>query len=148
MSGPHLTNFQNEQYGQEHHGNEHKEGHKAGIHHFSERNYLHFDKQDRAIWRSGAWHHEKYKGRFGWWWVAGGTMYFYEEPVFPYPQEVPEIEYELPADDQSPQEYTQEPPSDSNYWYYCKDPEGYYPNITDCPDGWMKVVPPPETPEE
>ena len=27
------------------------------------------------------------------------------------------------------------------YWYYCREPEGYYPNVRSCPDGWMKVVP-------
>ena len=27
------------------------------------------------------------------------------------------------------------------YWYYCQDPQGYYPYIKSCPGGWMKVVP-------
>jgi hypothetical protein len=30
---------------------------------------------------------------------------------------------------------------DSNYWYYCMNPKGYYPYVTSCPSGWMKVVP-------
>jgi len=38
--------------------------------------------------------------------------YFFEEPVYPYPSEVPEIEYELPVDDQPSPEYTQQPPED------------------------------------
>jgi hypothetical protein len=25
--------------------------------------------------------------------------------------------------------------------YYCRSPRGYYPDITDCPLGWKKVVP-------
>ena len=29
------------------------------------------------------------------------------------------------------------------YWYYCRKPEGYYPYVKQCPDGWMKVVPAP-----
>jgi len=33
--------------------------------------------------------------------------------------------------------------SQSNYWYYCRKPEGYYPHVKKCPDGWMKVVPQP-----
>ncbi len=33
------------------------------------------------------------------------------------------------------------------YWYYCKDPEGYYPTVKRCPEGWMKVVPPTKPPD-
>ncbi|MDD5284746.1 MAG: hypothetical protein PHD54_02710 [Desulfuromonadaceae bacterium] len=29
------------------------------------------------------------------------------------------------------------------YWYYCRKPDGYYPYVRQCPDGWMKVVPTP-----
>jgi len=29
----------------------------------------------------------------------------------------------------------------TNYWYYCNKPEGYYPHVKKCPDGWMQVVP-------
>jgi len=31
----------------------------------------------------------------------------------------------------------------SNYWYYCTNPEGYYPYVKECPGGWQKVVPQP-----
>ena len=35
--------------------------------------------------------------------------------------------------------------AESGYWYYCQNPEGYYPYVRRCPNGWMKVVPsPPE----
>ena len=27
------------------------------------------------------------------------------------------------------------------YWYYCPNPQGYYPYVKSCPGGWMKVVP-------
>lgn len=26
------------------------------------------------------------------------------------------------------------------YWYYCRDPEGYYPDVEECPDGWEQVL--------
>jgi hypothetical protein len=26
------------------------------------------------------------------------------------------------------------------YWYYCPNPQGYYPYIKNCPNGWMKVI--------
>ncbi len=31
------------------------------------------------------------------------------------------------------------PPS----WYYCDDPQGYYPYVRQCPGGWRPVAPPP-----
>ena len=27
------------------------------------------------------------------------------------------------------------------YSYYCTDPSGYYPEIQDCPSGWLRVIP-------
>jgi hypothetical protein len=33
--------------------------------------------------------------------------------------------------------------SGSNYWYYCRDPAGYYPDAQTCPSGWLQVVPNP-----
>jgi hypothetical protein len=31
--------------------------------------------------------------------------------------------------------------SGSNYWYYCRDPAGYYPDVQACPSVWLQVVP-------
>ena len=31
--------------------------------------------------------------------------------------------------------------SSSNYWYYCPDPPGFYPDTQTCPSGWLQVVP-------
>jgi hypothetical protein len=31
----------------------------------------------------------------------------------------------------------------ANYWHYCRNPEGYYPYIQKCPDGWLQVAPQP-----
>ena len=37
------------------------------------------------------------------------------------------------------------PPVTTGYWYFCRNPEGYYPYVKRCPDGWLRVVPaPPE----
>ncbi len=33
--------------------------------------------------------------------------------------------------------------SQSNYWHYCRNPEGYYPYVKKCPDGWLPVAPQP-----
>lgn len=29
------------------------------------------------------------------------------------------------------------------YWHYCRNPEGYYPYVKNCPEGWMQVAPQP-----
>jgi hypothetical protein len=31
----------------------------------------------------------------------------------------------------------------SNYWHYCRNPEGYYPYVKSCPSGWLQVAPQP-----
>ena len=30
-----------------------------------------------------------------------------------------------------------------NYWYYCNNPQGYYPYVQQCPQPWQKVSPVP-----
>ena len=56
-----------------------------------------------------------------------------------------------PYDDAAPQTYIQRdsgdavapaaPPQRSQYSYYCTNPAGYYPQIANCPTGWLTVVP-------
>ena len=29
------------------------------------------------------------------------------------------------------------------YWYYCRNPDGYYPYVKECPGGWQQVAPQP-----
>ena len=35
-------------------------------------------------------------------------------------------------------------PQASNYWHYCRNPEGYYPYVKNCPEGWLQVAPQPD----
>ena len=42
---------------------------------------------------------------------------------------------------QTPPVYAQPEQQEDNYWYYCRDPEGFYPYVGNCADGWLKVVP-------
>jgi hypothetical protein len=42
---------------------------------------------------------------------------------------------------QQPPVYVQPQQEDAAYWYYCENPKGYYPYVSSCPSGWMKVVP-------
>ncbi|MBN2059833.1 MAG: hypothetical protein JW882_05385 [Deltaproteobacteria bacterium] len=37
--------------------------------------------------------------------------------------------------------YIQKGDGASDYWYYCRDPEGFYPYVKDCNCEWLKVVP-------
>lgn len=30
-----------------------------------------------------------------------------------------------------------------NYWHYCRNPEGYYPYVKKCEEGWLRVAPQP-----
>jgi hypothetical protein len=52
--------------------------------------------------------------------------------------------------EQQPQTYIQSTPAPEEqvYWYYCQNPQGYYPYVKKCPNGWMKVVPPASPDEE
>lgn len=62
----------------------------------------------------------------------GPRYYYHGAPVYygPPPMYVP-----------PPQVYVQREPTDSDYWYYCDNPQGFYPYIRSCPGGWMKVIP-------
>lgn len=81
-------------------------------------------------------------------WIGPGwgfwDPFFYPAyPYYSYPYYPPQT-IVVP---QEPQEYIlQTPQEQAEYWYYCKDPRGYYPQVRRCPGGWMKVVPsaPPE----
>jgi hypothetical protein len=70
---------------------------------------------------------------WGWGWPYASYPYYPYAPYAPY--------YAAPpvAAPQEPQEYVQ--PEQPVYWYYCPDPEGYYPYVKQCPKGWLKVVP-------
>jgi len=39
--------------------------------------------------------------------------------------------------------YQQQPQAAQQSWYYCQDPQGYYPYVQQCPRGWQPVAPTP-----
>jgi hypothetical protein len=123
-------------------------GHGGEIHNFHER--------DVHVWRGGRWVHDFHDGRLGWWWFAGGMWYFYNAPVYPYPdpyvpsavivQQPPAqvyIEQGQPAAPAAPQAAppapAAAPQAAPQYWYYCKNPQGYYPYVNQCPVPWQQV---------
>lgn len=104
---------------EEHRGREeHREAWHGDIHRFREHDF------DR--WRGGAWFHGNHDGRFGWWWQVGPSWYFYPAPVYPYPDP-----YVPPA--------MAGPAPAARYWYYCPNPQGYYPYVPQCFTPWQPV---------
>ncbi len=86
----------------------------------------------RAYWGPHArWRHHVREPRFYW----GGMLVL--DPWYPYGY------YEAPpvVIQQEPPVYVQPEQEEANYWYYCQNPQGYYPYVKSCPGGWMKVVP-------
>lgn len=92
----------------------------------------HFNRMtvvDRERWRGGHWWHGARHGRIGWWWYTGGLWYWYPQAVYPYPTYVStDASY-----DYAPQGYSE------NSWYYCEDPQGYYPYVRSCSTEWRAV---------
>jgi hypothetical protein len=70
------------------------------------------------------WYHGWRGGQYGWWWGdgLGGTYYPYGWDYSP--------DYGYDSSGQ---------PTTSQNWYYCSDPAGYYPYITQCNTGWQTV---------
>jgi hypothetical protein len=104
----------------------------------------HFGRHDVDIWRGGHWVHGYRGSRLGWWWVVAGVWYFFPQPVYPYPDPyVPPTIVVTPSAPAPAAAPTTSPPTE--YWYYCKSANAYYPYVASCPEGWQKVpsTPPP-----
>ncbi|MDD5411928.1 MAG: hypothetical protein PHF31_11040 [Methylobacter sp.] len=68
----------------------------------------------------------------------------YYSPYYAYPPALVTVPATPPVYiQQSPPTAQQYP---SGYWYYCNNPEGYYPYINECPTGWQQVEPIPSVP--
>ena len=68
--------------------------------------------------------------------VVVGPGWWGPYPYYPYYPETPVIEEQPPYVQQAPE--AEQP----HYWYFCQDPQGYYPYVKNCPKGWQRVVPP------
>jgi hypothetical protein len=72
---------------------------------------------------------------------------YYYPPVYTYPAPVvmvtppaPPVYIEQQPQQQAPIAAATQP---AGYWYYCNNPQGYYPSVQNCPQGWQKVLPQP-----
>ena len=71
--------------------------------------------------------------------VGPAFGYYYPTPYYyPYPPVTvaPSPPVYIERNDQQAEAQTY-------YWYYCANPEGYYPYVKECPGGWQQVVPRP-----
>ena len=108
-------------------------------------------------------HHHRHGGGGGWGYGVGiglglgllgyGLSSYAARPSYPPAYSYPPAGYgyapvvSVPA---APPVYIQQgvvqaPPQAqaSNYWHYCRNPEGYYPYVKNCPGGWLQVAPQP-----
>jgi hypothetical protein len=134
-------------------------GHFAGPNRYSRIGEIHnFHTHDIDVWRGGHWEHGFHDGRMGWWWFAGGLWYYYSVPVYPYPD--PYVPSAVIVQNPAPEVYIEQgqaqpqnltpPPSQptgvATTWYYCQNPAGYYPYVTQCPTPWQAVPATPDVP--
>lgn len=110
-----------------------------------------------ALSAGSAWAHDRGHGPrvgvyvgvpFAYPWYALPPYYspYYYPPYYYYPPQVivrPEppvyIERAAPPAAAQPEAGSRS----QGYWYYCGNPQGYYPYIKECPAGWQQVVPTP-----
>lgn len=74
-------------------------------------------------WNGGHWYHGLHNGRMGWWWAVGPDWFFYNAPVYPFP------------DIYGP------PGAGTGWWWWCDVRHDYYPYVTTCPSGWRRIYP-------
>lgn len=88
---------------------------------------------------------------------GGGSFGFYfGAPLYPYgygygyPYAYPYYPPVVVTVPVTPPTYIQQAPqapvvqqSQTAYWHYCNNPQGYYPYVKECPGGWQLVEPTP-----
>jgi hypothetical protein len=116
--------------------------------------YADFNPYERELWAGGAWRYGWHGDRWGWWWFVGGGWYWYEDPIYPYPDLVSPVFYE--GDDEPVMDTDPNAPDGSDSWvptevapgvtrwnppqyrYYCPELGGYYPQVPNCPSGFVR----------
>lgn len=79
----------------------------------------------------GAAYYGGYRGYYGVPGYYGGPAY-YGPPVVSAP----------------PVYVEQAVPAPQSYWYWCAEPQGYYPDVRECAGGWQAVAPQPAVPQQ
>ena len=120
-------------------------GRSYGGHNYGHASHGHHGSSSFSFWVGPGW---------GSWWGPWGYVdpYPYYRPyAYPYPYYSNPYQYYVPpAASPPPPVYEQPAPAPQqgeSVWYYCPDPPGYYPYVRQCPKGWTKVAPSPESDE-
>ena len=76
----------------------------------------------------------------------GPRFYFGSRGYYGYPYYYPYYGYYYgyaapPVVVTPPPAYVERPSPPAQYWHYCRNPPGYYPDVQQCPDGWIQVPP-------
>jgi len=90
----------------------------------------------------GPWRAPIFAGGAGF--IGGWPVWFPLEDEPPYGTPFPMYQAPL-SEDSSALPYIQRD-LPLEYWYYCRSPQGYYPFVGECPDGWIQVLPQPGPP--
>ncbi|HMN83128.1 MAG TPA: hypothetical protein PKA20_24810 [Burkholderiaceae bacterium] len=85
----------------------------------------------------GAWHYG-YRPYYGY----GYPYPYYYPPTTVVTSPPVYIEQSPQAAAAAPQAAAPASPA-ASYWYYCANPDGYYPYVKECPNGWQQVAPQP-----
>src|SRR5215470_7498312 len=106
----------------------------------------HFSSAPRGDFRGDFHHHHHHNNFFfdfgfwdPWWWGWDPVQYW----GYPYPYYYPPYPAYYPppsgAPAQAPAQATGAPPQ--QFWYYCDNPQGYYPYVQNCSSAWRQVAP-------
>lgn len=76
-------------------------------------------------------------GRFESYYPSGGFPAVIADPAFPIT--MTSVPPSKPAYIQQQNVSQPAPEPKTNYWHYCRKPEGYYPYVRKCSDGWVKI---------
>lgn len=74
-------------------------------------------------------------------WTGFGPGYGYSYPPVVVAPTPPSVYIQQP---QVMPPQPQAPAPAGYYWHYCRDPEAYYPYVTNCPGRWLRVLPQPD----
>lgn len=118
-------------------------------HEFSHHEFRDFDARERHLWGQGRWNHTCFDGRCGYWWLAAGVWYFYDAPVYPYPQEISTVVYTTTPVVTTTTTTTVVQKTEPVYKasaaaktrYYCDNPPGYFPEVQSCNGTFRTVAP-------
>jgi hypothetical protein len=91
-----------------------------------------------ALADRGGHHHGHHHGHAQFGLYIGGPWYpwYYPPPMY-YPPQV------VVVPSSPPPVYIEQAPAygGNQYWYFCQQANAYYPQITNCPAGWVRVPP-------